>query len=405
MRTKTRTHVTRPALVIGLMLVNLLTASMLSAAALDELALERWKDLRETERYQMQIAEKYYREQNWKIASAEYEKFLTLHEKSTGASFAQLKWSICQVRLKKLNSAIKDGFQSVIDYWPESPDAMSSAYYIGLTYKEMGEVKPAKKAYQHVLQKYPQASVAAYAAIDLIDLASLENDKVTLATLWKRLTYETVRTPDTRGVCENASRQYTAFLMMNNGFSEAVKALSTTYLDSPTFVDQLVILSSSAVNQLMAEPKTIPQAEKLSDDAVNHVRTLLPPDITAPEQKAFAQRCWFAMADLYAVSRRIEKTDETFKLALEKLGRNDEILGRYAQWHKSQKQYELARQLYASYENKLEGQAQIAYSFREQQKFPEAVATFQQLAAADVERQFRWLSEAAMTHRYASEWM
>ena len=29
----------------------------------------------------------------------------------------------------------------------------------------------------------------------------------------------------------------------------------------------------------------------------------------------------------------------------------------------------------------------------------------QQLAGADAERQFRWLSEAATTHRYAHEWM
>ena len=61
--------------------LHLLTSSILSASVLDEMPIERWKDLREAERYQMQIAEKYYREQNWKIAAAEYEKFLTLHEK------------------------------------------------------------------------------------------------------------------------------------------------------------------------------------------------------------------------------------------------------------------------------------------------------------------------------------
>ncbi|MFM7038621.1 MAG: tetratricopeptide repeat protein, partial [Planctomycetaceae bacterium] len=160
----------RLALVVLIVCVHVVTASILSASVLDEMPIERWKELREAERYQLQIAEKYYREQNWKIAAAEYEKFLTLHEKSTGASFAQMKWSICQVRLKKLNTAIKDGFQSVIDYWPESPDAITSAYHIGLTWKEMGEIKLARKAYQQVLQKYPQAAVAAFAAVDLIDI-------------------------------------------------------------------------------------------------------------------------------------------------------------------------------------------------------------------------------------------
>ena len=391
--------------IVGFLAIIIVTSSLSLAANLDEMPLDRWKQLRETERYQLQIAEKYYREQNWKVAASEYEKFLTLHERSTGASFAQMKWSICQVRLKKLNTAIKDGFQSVIDYWPDSPDAMNSAYYIGQTYKDMGETKPAKKAYQQVLQKYPQASVAAYAAVDLIDIASLENDQQSQSTLWKKLTYETTRTPDARGVCENASRQYAAFLLQNNGLSESIKALSTTYPDPSPFVDQFVALSTAAINQLMGDQKTAPQGEKLSDDAANHLRTLIPSDTTTPEQKALAQKCWFAVADIYAASRRADKTEETFKQMLEKLGRNDEALGRYARWHKSQKQFELARQLYASFENKIEGQSQIAYSFREQEKYPEAVATYQQLAVADTEQPFRWLAEAATTYRHAHQWM
>ena len=44
--------------------------SWLQAGPLDEMSLERWGKLREAERYQMQIAEKYFREQNWKATSA-----------------------------------------------------------------------------------------------------------------------------------------------------------------------------------------------------------------------------------------------------------------------------------------------------------------------------------------------
>ena len=47
-----------------------------SAARLDEMSLDRWKKLREVERYQLQIAEKYYRDKKWKVALAEYEKYL-----------------------------------------------------------------------------------------------------------------------------------------------------------------------------------------------------------------------------------------------------------------------------------------------------------------------------------------
>jgi len=147
------------------------------AGRLDEMSVDRWKKLRETERYQLNIAEKYYRAQrNWKVAAAEYEKYLTLYERSDGAPYAQLMWSICQSNLKNKHTAIKEGFQSVIDYWPESPDAVSAAYYIGLTYKQIGEVRKAKKAYQKVLADYSKHPVTVFAMNELVDISVLEKD-------------------------------------------------------------------------------------------------------------------------------------------------------------------------------------------------------------------------------------
>ena len=42
-----------------------------SAARLDQMSLDRWKKLREVERYQLKIAEKYFGEKKWKVARAE----------------------------------------------------------------------------------------------------------------------------------------------------------------------------------------------------------------------------------------------------------------------------------------------------------------------------------------------
>jgi len=121
------------------------SSSFAQKGNLDELSLDKWKLLRETERYQLKIADKYFLEKNWKVAAAEYEKYLTLYEASEGAAYSQLRWSICLVNQRKLNTAIKEGFQSVIDYWPESEQAVAAKYFIGRTYKEMGEVRKAKK--------------------------------------------------------------------------------------------------------------------------------------------------------------------------------------------------------------------------------------------------------------------
>ena len=154
---------------------------------IDEFSLERRKQLREAERYQMDVADKYYRERQYKIALGEYEKFVTLYEKSEGTPFAQLKWGICQIHLKKINTAISEGFQTVIDYWPESPEASIAAFYIGRCYKENGEVKKAKKAYLQTVSKYESSLAAVYSLNDLLDIADVEVDVDGKVAVWRKL--------------------------------------------------------------------------------------------------------------------------------------------------------------------------------------------------------------------------
>src|SRR5215216_1802378 len=142
------------------LIANLLAGCCLSlgmfarADELDELPLEDWKKLREVERYQLQIAEKYWREQNWKTAAAEYEKFMELYESSNGAPYAQLKWSLAQVKLKQQNTAMKEGFQTVIDYWPDSPQAIAASFYLGRTQHDIGRNKEAKVTLKQVAAKH-----------------------------------------------------------------------------------------------------------------------------------------------------------------------------------------------------------------------------------------------------------
>ena len=86
------------------------------------MSLDRWKKLRETERYQMKIADDFYLKQQWKVALDEYAKFQSLYERSEGAPYAQLRWANCQVRLKKVNTAVSDGYQTVIEDGATAPE-------------------------------------------------------------------------------------------------------------------------------------------------------------------------------------------------------------------------------------------------------------------------------------------
>ena len=374
--------------------------SVASAQRLDQLALDRYPDIREAERFQLKVAEQYYERSEWKAAAAEYEKFLTLYEDSAVASYTQLKWSLCQVQLRKLNTAITEGFQSVIDYWPESPDAMTAAYYIGRTYQDMGEIGKAKKAYSTVFEDYGDAEIAAYAARDMIEIARSEEDVETQLEMWERLTFETPR--DNRyvaGICVDASRQLASHFFSEGNFEDGAKALETTY--GPTeLIPQVVQYASGPIRTLAADSKTASQAERLADRAVAWVQERIEQDLADPELEDAARAAWYAVADLQAAAGREPQVKAAYEQIISRFGPSDETLLRQGNWYKSIGQYETARSVYGRFEDDVEGKHQIANSFREEKNYEQAVAAYRQLSLQDEEEPFRWIGEAAATWRH-----
>jgi tetratricopeptide (TPR) repeat protein len=385
------------------MLVWLLVASAfvapLSAAELDRMDLERWKKLSETERYQLNIAEKYYNDKEWKIAAAEYEKFLTLYERSEGAGFTQLKWSICQLNLRQAHTAIKEGFQAVVDYWPDGPDAVIAAYYIGKTWKDMGELKKAKKAYLTVVSEHPDHLVAAYSLVDLIDITTVEEDGPGRVALWKKLTYDFKRHPgEMNNICVNASRDLATYYFYVGAFDEAVKSIATSYApkDIP---GQIIERGASAIQQLTGDEKSKEKGEKIADQAIGYILKQVPADLSVEAVKNVAKQYYYYTADLQSYSRRYENVPKVYEQMIAKFGVDDGILGRLAEWYKGQNRYEDARITYGKFADKFEGQNQIAYSFRQQQKTDLAADAYRRLALQDSERAIRWTTELANTYR------
>ena len=373
------------------------------ADELNELPLEGWKELREVERYQLQIAEKYFREQNWKAAAGEYEKFMTLYEKSTGAPFAQLKWSLSQCQLRKQNTAIKEGFQSVIDYWPDSPQAVAAAYYIGQTYKEIGRLKEAKKALRDLAAKRPEHIAAVYALRELIDIAGVENDVPARVEFWRKLVFDIRRGPRTQAVCEQASRELAVHCFREGAFDDGVKSLATTYP-----AEQQPIQAAAHVRQpiaeLVAQSQTKAKGEKLADLAIAYLKQQMPADLAADPGKALGRQIGFAIGDLLAVAQRDDHVAAAYEQMLKKFGPDDETLGRLAAFHKSRTKYDLARDTYRRYADKSEGLGQVAYSHREQQQWEPAIQAYLQLLGLDAAHATRWKPELAATYRAAGKW-
>ena len=372
------------------------------AGALDEMALDRWAKLREAERYQLNIAEKYYRENNWKVALAEYEKFLTLYEASEGAPYAQLKWSNCLVQLRKVNTAIKDGYQSVIDYWPESPEAVAASYLIARSYKTMGETKAAKKAYAAVLADHSEHVVGTLARVDLIDIARVENDTPRRVALWRELVFNTERKGEKSRPCVEASRDFAVHSFQNGAFAEGLKSLATTY-QGPQLPPHVMQYILAPLQNLAAQADTKAKGEKVADEAIAWMRQQIPTDLKDEAQKTLARQYWFYLADLEGAAGRTDKVPQVYDQMAKVFGNDDAILGRLATWYKSQNRRDEARSTYLKFNNKIEGRSNLAAMHREEKQYDQAVAIYQQLAGEDQEKAAQWQAATATTYREAGK--
>ena len=391
-----------------LLLVLFALPGPLSAGPLDEMAIERWAKLKEAERFQLNAAERLYRENQFKAAADEYEKFLKLYEKSEGAPYSQLKWSHCQVQLRKQNAAIKDGYQSLLDYFPDSPEAPVAALLIGRTSRDMGDIKPAKKAYAKVITSYPKHFTAAMARLDLVDIALKENDLQARANLLRELTYDVERKGPTVEPCVTAARQFAQLTFRTGQFEEGLKALATTCteLDLPVHLMHPSLGGlPQVVNELtgaMDEP-TKKLGEKLADASAGWLKVQATNGLKDPKTKPQAVAAWYAAAEVRRQARQPDKQKLVYEEMLAALGVDDQTLGYLAQWYKDNKQRELARTTFAKFKDVAAGQGQIAYSYEEEAKYDPAVEIYRKLAIADAKTAPKWLAAAALAYRRGSK--
>jgi tetratricopeptide (TPR) repeat protein len=380
-----------------LLLVPLI-AGPAAAGPLDEMPLDRWAKLREAERYQMQAAERYYKQQNWKAALSEYEKFLTLYEKSEGAPFAQLKWSLCQVHLRKANTAIKDGFQSVIDYWPDSPDAALARYHIGRTYKDMGQLDKAKKALAEVLKGHKQDPVAAYTLADLADIAEIEQDFKARAECWKKITFEIKREAGMDQLCREVAKKYAGWCFSEGVFDDGAKTLSTFY--PPAEVpDRLVKYGAPPVTLMAAEAQTRPKAERMAAQAIAFLRGLAPGEATTPEQKQSLRKVLAAVLEFHAAAGQEPKVLEVHQEIIRRCGMADESLGQLGAWHETKERFDEAFKIYRRFEKKPDGLARIAASMIRRKQFEAAANVYREASLVDTANTAKWLGEAGGAYR------
>ncbi len=365
---------------------------------LHDMSLQRWGKLREVERHQMQVAEKYFRDRNWTVAADEYDKYLTLYEASDAASHALLKWSICQVELRRQNTAINDGFRSVVDYWPDSDDAIAASYYVGKTLKDIGQTKKAKTALTDVAEEHPKHLAGVLAMVSLAEIATVEKDDKLKEEILRKLTFDAIRDKRTRRQCENASVQLATILFSKPSVEDAIKSLATTY-SNEQLASEVVSKARSPLRNLISDKDSASKAETLANALLGFLRESAPDNTDSDETKAYAKQLAFLSIDVLQTANRTAEVENEFSLITKRFGTDDELLNRIADWHKQNGQYAKARQAYGRFEDKVAGLQMIATSYREEKDLPQAIQTYNKLIASDAENQVKWKSESAGTYR------
>ncbi len=373
-----------PLLLVAAVLV-LCQASESPSAELDQVSKQRYAKLRETERYQFDIANRYYAKRDWNVAMAEYEKFLRLYERCDLASFVQLRWSHCLVEQKKLNTAIRDGYQAVIDYWPDSPEAVAAQYYIGWTYQRMGDIRKAKKAYAQLISDQPKHFASLLARDKLKDLAKQDEDTDRWLAFVQELAFEVE--PDGRsGKCYQAARELASYQFYQGEFARGQQAIERSlqiYQHPEQLAYRIYEMIRSPIRHLTNVPKTTKQGLQLADKAISLIDQAKPLD---PEKKKTAKEMTFWIAELHRCAQRDRRELELYEQMLQEFGTADDILSRIAGWFKDHKQRDQARRTYARFEDEIEGQRQIAWMWREEGQHPKAIAIYRELVTTDADR-------------------
>ena len=372
-------------------------------STLEQIPMNSYKGMREVERYQLKVAEKYYLKKEYKIAMDEYEKFLSLYEESTGAPYAQLMWSQCLVRLRKVNTAIREGFQSVVDYWPDSEEAQSAAYLIARSYQDIGDIGKAKAAYKQVMELYPDGTLSVLSRSSLLDIAKTAGDEETLLTLLEDLVYKTKRTDQSRSSCESASRDLARYYFRKGDSANAVKSLATSYkggtLDHYTYE-----YGAEGIRHLRPEEDTKPLAKKLGSELIAIFEKSIPSSLTEDANKSVARNCLNRIAGVYGNLGESDQVLKTYERIGKMLGVTDGLLGQIATHYKSIGERDKARETYRKYKDQKAAKNAIAYMFREERKYDEAIKLYRELVQEDADRVASYLWAIAECFEAKGDW-
>ena len=381
-----------------------LPASAASLSYLEQIPVDTFAKMRETERFQLKIAETFYLKGEYKVAASEYEKFLTLYERSTAAPYVQLMWSHCLVKQRKVYTAIRDGFQSVVDYWPDSHEAILAAYLMGRSYKSTGELPKAEKAYARAIASHPDHYTAVLAKWDLAEIYRIQKADDKRVKIWEDLAFKTKRTKENNYYTTHAASYLGQHHFYAGNFQDGLKAFETTYKGA-SLVRRLYQYAQSPISQLTGNEEKKKSGEKLADELIMFIEQQVPQDLKDDANIVRARNFYYTMSGVHSHARRDAEGLALYARLGKLIGVDDDLRGKQASWHRGRKRYAEARNIYGQFTDNVAGQVNIAWTYRRYEgKHDQAVAVYNRLIGLEKEREGEWHEHIVTTWREAKKW-
>ena len=343
--------------------VSLLIA-IFCCAAHARLDIKRYGELREAERYQIDVAEKLYRDRKYDSALAEYEKFINLYLKSVGAPYAQYMIAKCQQHRNHLNQAIKE-YKALIDYFPKSPEAPMAAFDIGYCHALGGEPELAVQHYLAVLKNYPDHSAAGDALWEAseIQLSRGLNDKA--VDLRKKLVQAYPK-------CSRFGRAVNwlvdHYLLQQDDLTgaRAVFRLYRSEIDTEKHI--ALRLYNHAYYQFYRHGKQ-KEAKAWMDKAISVFKGIT---VQFADNETNALWAMGHQGHAFQYSFRPKEATEAFEAVLKKAPEHDGWRNAYARFLEGEKKWPDARLQFMRFKDKAKGAYEAAESYHREGKYKEA---------------------------------
>ena len=301
------------------------------------------------------------------------------------------------MKLKKPKTALREGFQSVIDYWPESLEATIASYCMGDAYRTMGEIKDAQKSFRFLIKEYPGHELAMRARQDLLYYARLHEDMEERLTLLNELTFSVERTENSRDDCVKACHELAELHCFAQKLEQGKKALSTTYSGTKLF-EQVYNVSVKTMKHLLGDQKTRIAASKLGDQLIMTLRN------EASVRTELASQFLYQAADLNTTLGRHSDTMKIYREIGDRFGMNDSLRGTMAQWYKSRDRRNEARKIYSEFEDQLAGLKNLAGMSLEEKKVAAAISIYREMIKIDENNSVEYLLTIASCYESQPDW-